>query len=424
MELKINKAYRPLFPRDPYAGTGVPDTVRYIIVTGGRGSAKSFSMATGSLYHTYEDSYNILYTRYTMVAANISIIPEYNDKIELLNCTDAFDVKKAEIVNNTTGSTIFFRGIVGSSGNQTARLKSIQNVKIWILDEAQELTSETTFDTIDQSIRTKGAQNLVILSLNPASIQHWIYRRFFAEPGVSYDFNGIKDDVCYIHTTYLDNLPNLSESFIAIAEKAKTRDPEKYANQYLGQWLRKTRGIIYPNWEHIALADIPTGLEWFYGIDWGYGGDPSVLVRCAFDPLTRYVYVVQVLYATNTLTRDVCRALREDCARIGLNVEDTLVYCDPARPDNIAECRIIYSVNAMPGINRDKTGRIGYIQGFKVKYVGKDIQNEVDVYSWKQDPHNEDLFTDVPQDGNDHALDASNYAINTHLRRLGISNEI
>lgn len=424
MNLEINDAYMPLFPRDPVLGTGVPGSVRYIIVTGGRGSAKSFTLATAILKHTFQDKYNVLYTRYTMVSAGMSIIPEYQEKIDLLNCNGAFDVKKAEIVNRVTGGTIFFRGIMGSSGNQTARLKSIQNVKVWILDEAQELMSENTFDIIDQSIRTKGTQNLVILTLNPSNIQHWIFRRFFAETGVPFDFNGIKDDVCYIHTTYLDNMDNLSESFLSIAEKTKRRDIEKYENQYLGHWLRKAKGLIYSRWNEITVFELPSGLEWFYGLDWGYGGDPCALVRCAFDPLTRRVYVVQVVYATGMLVRDVCRAIREDCKEIGQDVEDTYVYCDPARPDNIAECRMVHSINAVPANNRDKAGRIGYIQGFDVFYNGKDIKNEADVYSWKADPHNEDLFTDVPQDGNDHAMDAINYALTTQLRRMGVNPEI
>ena len=81
-----------------------------------------------------------------------------------------------------------------------------------------------------------------------------------------------------------------------------------------------------------------------------------------------------------------------------------------------------YGINALPGINRDKVGRIGYLQGFRVNYVGDAIREEAETYSWEPSKEDEDVFTDVPQDGGDHAMDAASYGT-THLRRLGIPND-
>jgi phage terminase large subunit len=41
-----------------------------------------------------------------------------------------------------------------------------------------------------------------------------IYKRFFEAAGVETGFNGIKGNTTYIHTTYLDNINNLDQSFI------------------------------------------------------------------------------------------------------------------------------------------------------------------------------------------------------------------
>ena len=73
--IDISEAYLPLFQAD----------TRYTIVTGGRGSGKSFALACAVLMSTYDDPYNILYTRYTLVSADVSIIPEYTEKIDLLD---------------------------------------------------------------------------------------------------------------------------------------------------------------------------------------------------------------------------------------------------------------------------------------------------------------------------------------------------
>ena len=84
-----------------------------------------------------------------MTSAELSIIPEFKEKIELLNLVDVFDINRKEITNTVTDSKIIFRGIKTSSGNQTANLKSLQGISTWVLDEAEEMVDENEFDTID-----------------------------------------------------------------------------------------------------------------------------------------------------------------------------------------------------------------------------------------------------------------------------------
>lgn len=414
--IEFHEKYRPLF--EP----GRRDGPRYRVITGGRGSGKSTAVSTATVCDTYRDAFGILYTRYTLVSAEISVIPEYIDKVNLLGKARHFRATADEVINRKSGGKIYFKGIRASSGNQTARLKSIPKLKRFILDEAQELTSETEFDVIDLSIREKDAINQVDLILNPSDIHHWIYRRFFKKPGVPYDFNGIVDGVQYIHTCWEDIREHLHPSFIAKAEACRRDNPDKYFNIYDGGWAVKRQGLIYPRWTEVTEAEIPLGLDWWYANDWGYSGDPDALLRMAFDPLTRTLYIVEVMYATGKLPRDVAAAIRHDCAARGLDAGKVAVFCDPARPDSIAELRTQYGINAYPGINRDKPGRIGYLQGFNVKYCGQHIREEVDTYSWLPSPQDEDTFTDVPQDGGDHAMDAASYGT-TYLRRMGIAND-
>ena len=74
--------------------------------------------------------------------------------------------KGFQIINKVTGSRILFKGINTSAGNQTAKLKSINGLTKFVLDEAEELVDETIFDKIDASIRVKNANNEVILVYN------------------------------------------------------------------------------------------------------------------------------------------------------------------------------------------------------------------------------------------------------------------
>jgi phage terminase large subunit len=222
---------------------------RYFICTGGRGSGKSFSIGLLLCLLTFEPNHVILFTRYTLRSASISIIPEFLQKIELLGMQEDFYITKDEIINKKSGSRILFRGIKTSSGDQTANLKSLQGVTTWVLDEAEELTDEETFDKIDLSVRSRDTQNRVIMIMNPSTKEHWIYQRFFEAKGMQDGKNIQKNDTTYIHTTYLDNKENLSSSYINQLENIRLRRPEKYKHQILGGWLDKAEGVVFSNWQ-------------------------------------------------------------------------------------------------------------------------------------------------------------------------------
>lgn len=226
--MKLLSNYKALFRGNPLT--------RYITITGGRGSAKSFHVSTFLLNLTYEPDHVILFTRWTMTSAHISIIPEFTEKIELLNKESDFDVTKDEIVNKLSGSRILFRGIKTSQGTATANLKSIQGVTTWVIDEAEELTDEDVFDRIDLSIRSKKRPNRVIIVMNPSFRAHFIYKRFLESEN--------KNNT-HIHTTYLDNKDNLSESFLETATLVKSNNELRYNHLFLGEWLDTLEGIFW-----------------------------------------------------------------------------------------------------------------------------------------------------------------------------------
>lgn len=406
--------YEPLLPGH------LPEQVRYVVVIGGRGSAKSFHTSTALVAHTTTDANTILYSRFTMVAANVSIIPEFTEKIDLAGMSDKFEIKATEIHNIRSGGKLLFRGLMQGSKNQTARLKSIPNIKLFALDEGEELVDETSFDVIDLSLRKEGVHALLWIILNPSDVTHWIYRRFFAKVINQLTPNSVTiiGDTCYIWTTYEIN-PHLDRAFLDRAERMAEADPDKYNNLLIGYWNTRKEGLIFPRWERIAENEIPVGLPIWYGLDWGYGGDEAALVALSYDPAAGVLYIRQVLYSTGVLVPRIAQLIIEDGKAHGLRPADCVVYCDPARPDNRDQLRVGYGINAVSADNRDKAGRIGYLQGFRVRYAGAGIHAEVTTWSWKPDPQDKSIFTDKPVDGGDHAMDASLYG-SQHLRRMGV----
>jgi phage terminase large subunit len=279
---------------------------------------------------TYEVGHTILFTRYTLTSAHISIIPEFIDKIETLDLYNDFYITKDEIVNTKTGSKILFKGIKTSSGTQTANLKSLAGVTTWVLDEAEELTDEDTFDKIDFSIRTKGIQNRVILILNPTTKEHFIYKRFFENRGVKDGVTLSNEYATYIHTTFEDNIENLSESFIAQAREMETNNPKKYNHVILGGWLDKAEGVVFENWEFGEFN--PDKLQTSFGQDFGFSIDPTTLVEVAIDKTKKVIYIKEHLYKPKLTTSEI--------ATININrAGKSLIIADSAEPRLIDELR-------------------------------------------------------------------------------------
>lgn len=373
---------------------------RYFIVTGGRGSGKSYSINLLLLLLTYESGHTILFTRYTLTSAHVSIIPEFIDKIDVLDKHSDFHITKDEIINLRTGSKILFKGIKTSSGTQTANLKSLAGVTTWILDEAEELTDEDTFDKIDYSIRSKDKQNRVILILNPATKEHFIYQKFFEAKGIEAGSNTIKGDTTYIHTTYLDNYNNLSESFLNQIQTIKERRPDKYKHTILGGWLEKAEGVIFTNWR---IGEFNKDNGSVFGQDYGWSNDPSTLVETSIDKSNKIIYVKLHIYQTELTTSQLVNLNKHFAGR-------NLIIGDNAEPRLIEELKH-QGLNIVPCVKWKVNEGIALLQDYNliIDENSVDLIKELNNYCWLEKK------SETPIDKFNHALDALRYAVSYQL---------
>jgi len=391
VELKLSNKYLVL-----------ENDTRYFICTGGRGSGKSFAINTLLTLLTYEQGHKILFTRYTLRAASISIIPEFIEKLELQKIQQDFHITKDEIINKQTGSKILFRGIKTSSGDQTANLKSLQGVTTWVLDEAEELTDESIFDKIDLSIRQKDKDNRVILILNPTTKENFIYQRFFEARGVEAGSNIIKDDTTYIHTTYLDNIENLSESYIKQIEQMKERRPNRYKHTILGSWLDKAEGVIYSNW---SIGEFKQVGKIVFGQDYGFSNDPSTLIKTSIDKDNKIIYVQQCFYQTKLTTSEIA-VLNKKYAG------DSLIVGDSAEPRLINELsrhnKVVPAIKGQGSI----TYGISLLQDYDLVITEDSVEliKELNNYCWLEKK------SQTPCDNWNHCLDALRYAVSYQLQ--------
>jgi phage terminase large subunit len=338
-----------------------------------------------------------------MVSTHISIIPEFLEKIELMNMDGHFEINKTDITNTDTGNQLLFRGIKSGSGNQTANLKSLQGISTWIIDEAEELVDEDIFDRIDLSVRSNKAPNRVVLILNPATKEHWIYKRFFESKGVEPGFNGIKDNATYIHTSYLDNLSNLPQDYLDQLETIRQRRPDKYKHEILGGWREKAEGVIFTNWK---VGDIDQSISHGYGMDFGYSVDPSTLVEVRIDKKAKKIYAKELLYKSKLSTSELVENLRVK------STSNAVIIADSAEPRLIDEIRA-KGFNIRPTIKGPSSVRDGIrlLQDYDLVIDGdsSNLIKELNNYVWN------DKKSEVPIDAHNHLLDSLRYYCSFYL---------
>lgn len=379
------------------------------IITGGRGSGKSYAISNFVERLTFEMTkegitHQILYTRYTMASAHISIIPEMTEKIELDGTSKYFSSTKSDVINKMTGSHIMFRGIKTSSGNQTAKLKSIHGITTFVVDEGEEWTSEQDFEKIMLSIRQKGIRNRIIIIMNPTDNNHWVYKRFFENTHRIEYFDGVPvqistyPNVLHIHTTYLDNIENLSPEFLKEVQDIKNNNPEKYAHTVIGQWSDVAEGAIFktiyecdsfPEWvDHVAI-----------GIDFGYATDPSCGVLCGVRG--NDIYLHELFYRPGMLSKTIAQELKK------YNLPVMSESADPRLIDEILLQGVnIYPVEKGPG---SVVAGIDFLQGYNIHITRSSTNGlrEGRNYVWAKDKNG--YYINVPEDHDNHFWDAVRY---------------
>lgn len=257
---------------------------------------------------------------------------------------------------------------------------------ILFVNEAN-LISKALFDQL--AIRTTGQ---IFLDLNPADFDCWCY-------AIADNPSNFK-----IHSTYLDNLDNLSPLQVQYIEAYKDADPFMW--EVFGLGLRgKSTETIYTHWK--LCSSLPMRGEIFYGQDFGFVV-PSALVRC--ELFEGAIYVEELIYENKLTTTDLIGRYEA----IGMTRTGE-IFCDAAEPKTIEEMsRFNYNVkpadkDVWAGIQKIKTMPL-YITETSHNLI-KEIKN----YKWKVDKDGVVKPEEEPVKINDHALDALRYAVFTKL---------
>ena len=363
--LTISPLFEPLFDLE--------EKRRYRQVYGGRGSAKSFTIALSAIEKTYRNEpRKILYLRQTMSSSEDSTYADVKLVMDMCSVSHHFAEKGGNFTNKSTGNQIIFKGI-RATGSQSAKLKSLSGVTDLIIEEAEEVESFEEFSKVDESIRMIGVDLTVTLVYNPTSAaKSWIHTEWFIDGRPNSDrFH----DTIYIHSTYLDNLHNLNPAIVRRYRDLERTNPIYYRNNILAEWTLEVENVCYEGWGNAPEFFDPSAETW-YGLDFGYGGKDftaCVEINYVVTEFGVQYYIREVFCKASMSISDTVRELRRH------NVpRHALIVADSAAPTLITEVRR----GGFSGIKPCRKGPNSVDQGIKkvqdleIIVIGDKSQNQ------------------------------------------------
>ena len=379
---------------------------RYRVVKGSRASKKSTTTAMNMIYRImkYPQS-NVLVVRKTFRTLQDRCFAQLKWAIRRLSVEEYFDYKYSplEIVYKPTGQKILFRGLDDPLKVTSVTVNVGYLCFLWI-EEAYEITNESDFDMLDESIRGEVPDELfkqITMTFNPWNERHWIKKRFFDAP---------KDpDIFTLTTNYKIN-EWLDKSDLKVFERMKENNPRRYQVAGLGQW-GIIDGLVYENWsEQEYNFDVVKDLKIVCGLDYGYTNDPTALFVGFLDRDNKKLYVWDELYQKGLSNRQISDKIKA----MGYGKER--ITADSAEPKSNDELNYLglRVTGAKKGADSIMNG-IQWIQELKIIIHPRCVNfiTEIGNYSWASDKFGNKL--NKPMDEFNHEMDAMRYALEKYI---------
>ena len=372
----------------------------YWVISGGRASGKSTQAAAYFLMRLMgKDYFRGVISRYTQKSISSSIYRDVLDLIAEWGLTPYLTIKGDEIRLTGSRNMITTHSMRLQEGTVTSKGKGLSKVTHLLIDECTELPSEEEYIKLIDSFRQKDAERKIFLLFNPTSKSHWIYKRFFLPDGRPNprwaETHG------YLHTTYRDNIDNLSPQKIQEWEDSKSYDPEYYTHHILGEWTDVGQGQVFTTWKFDYQPD--TDAECVYGLDWGFASDPTAVVKVS--KRGKKLWIQEMLYQSGLTNEDIVQRMEA----VGIPKTAT-IYADSAEPKSIETLRRLGYRNIKAALKGPDSVRAGIdrVRTYEV-FADPESPNLIDEYYnyvYREG-------TDKPVDSWNHLMDALRYACET-----------
>jgi phage terminase large subunit len=412
----------------------LPKGTNLIVCIGGRGGAKTYEISKFVSFSATIKSKRCVILRDEKELVRESILNEVLLRYDTANAYGALDnfyerleTGIKDLANDNM--LVFSKGFRASSNLKQANLKSISDIDIAVVEEAEDIRDEDRFNSFADSIRKEGS--LIIIILNTPDIQHWIVRRYFnlvqVEDGyyevIPKDLPGF---VC-IKTSFEDN-PHLPDHIVSNYNDYGNPDshlynPHYYKTAILGYASTGRKGQVITKAKPIKLKEyLELPYKEHYGQDFGTSS-PAGMV--GVKKHRNNIWVRQMNYKPmNTLSigKHYCQLKLTKSDRIIADSADTksiekLSY--GWRGEELSEEEFRLYPGLRSGFNmipaRKGTDSINFgidiidQSNFFIVEESTDYWNEVFNYVYARDKYGN--YTDDPIDDYNHLIDPTRYVV-------------
>lgn len=378
---------------------------RYKVAFGGRGSSKSWSFARALIARAYTKTHRILCAREFQSSISESVHQLLSSQIASMGLTPWFEIQSQSITCPLTGSEFLFYGI----RTNVTKIKSTEGVTLAWVEEAEKI-SEDSWRILIPTIRAPGSE--IWATFNPDEDSDPTYERFVLNP---------PPDCAARQVNWSEN-PWFPEELRREKDYLYRVDADA-ATWVWGGCPRTNRSSQIFRGKYVVDAftpptDRPDLAGWdgpYYGADWGFANDPTVLVRC------------WVADARPGSTRGRLM-IEHEAYEIGCEIVDTVklfetvpgalshvIRADNARPETISHVKNagafrIEPVDKWKGSVEDG---VNYLRSFEEIVIHPRCRHtleEARLYSYKVDRLTHDVLPQIV-DKHNHTWDALRYAL-------------
>lgn len=381
---------------------------RYKVCYGGRGSGKSWSMARVLIVKALEKKITILCCREVMKSLKESSHKLISEQIEMMGLDKYFDITAQEIRCIKTGSKFLFAGL---ATNTVESIKSFEGINYCWIDEAQPI-SKHSLDILIPTIRAPYSE--IWFSFNPYFEDDPVYKQFVLKA------NEVQS--CITVKVNWDDNPYFNNVMVEEKDRMMKYDYEKYLHTYEGECKKSGKAAIFSgkftSYDFSSKID-PDMWSPFYGVDFGFASDPSVMIKSwVFE---RTLYIEHEVYAYQAEI-DMLPALffqipgankhisRADCSR-----PELIKMMKRDGFPRMIECK------KWPGSIEDGIDFMRSFDEIVIHPRCKNVLDEFKLYSYKEDKLSGDILPDII-DKNNHGMDAIRYSLQPLIQ--GYKNKI
>jgi len=362
---------------------------RYKGVHGGRGSGKSHAFAEMLIERCIMQKTYAVCVREVQKSLAQSVKKLLEVKIEAMGVGRMFEVQQT-VIKCPHGGLIIFQGLQNHTADS---IKSLEGYDIAWVEEAQSL-SQRSLDLLRPTIRKPGSE--LWFTWNPSQATDPV--------DVLLRGDNPPPDALVVQANYRDN-PWLPDVLRSELEYDRSRDPDKFAHIWLGEYQRNSEARVFRNWR-VEDFTAPDGVTFRMGADFGFSIDPSVLLRCYIDGRN--------LYIDHEAWQIGCEIDRlPDLFMTVPGAESWPMVADSSRPETISYLRNHGFPRILPAVKGARSVEEGveFLKSFDIIVHPRcqHVIDELTLYSFEIDPLTGMVLPKLA-DKNNHCIDALRYA--------------